>query len=52
MPHMESQKLDAEISIRLHSETLKRLRELAKTQRRKLCAFLRLALEDVANAEK
>lgn len=52
MPPMESQKLDTEISIRLHSETLNRLRELAKAQRRKLCEFLRLALEDVANAEK
>jgi predicted DNA binding CopG/RHH family protein len=49
---MESQKLDSEISVRLHSETIAALKKKAEEQRRKLAEYIRLTLEDAANAEK
>lgn len=49
---MESQKLDSGLFIRLHSETIEALKKKAKEQRRRLAEYIRLALEDVANAEK
>lgn len=52
LEHMDSQKLDSGIFIRLHSETLDRLKKKAKEHRRRLAEYLRLALEDLSNAEK